>query len=310
MTDSVFTREEMDALREELHSPAQNAPEDVDLAGSDRGFRGKARALERRLTLFAKSSKPVLAAALRCNCETTLDSTDVVGPQVAQEVLSSLVLTAELRGSDEGLMGYLGFDADLCFLLVERAFGGSGSPGQSDTHAARQELTSVEQQILWNLVCSVTETLQKSLATSDAKIQLRCSTSALDPEFPKDIENVLLVRLDTRAEQDSSTLTVLLLPNLVEESNLLAAKSPLDGVSEQLVIGQHLQRASIELSSILGYAEMSVADLLALRAGDIIRLDRSQADAIPILLEGSVKFLGQPVERHGVYGVEIRKEAP
>ena len=87
---------------------------------------------------------------------------------------------------------------------------------------------------------------------------------------------------------------------------LAPAKPAVAGVPS--VLAEVLCGASVELHADLASTELSVAELLALRPGDILRLDQTQTDPVAVRVEGVTKFLGQPMQRGGVFGVEVTTE--
>jgi len=73
-------------------------------------------------------------------------------------------------------------------------------------------------------------------------------------------------------------------------------------------LAQHLGRAPVEVGAVLGSATLYVGELLKLKKGDVLRLDRAQSEPLPVLVEGIPKYRGRPVQRNGSFGVEIESE--
>ena len=61
------------------------------------------------------------------------------------------------------------------------------------------------------------------------------------------------------------------------------------------------------MRAVLGNITLAVEELVALEPGDIIRLDASQKDMVPIQIEGKTKLMGHPMQQNGAFGVEIKK---
>ena len=58
----------------------------------------------------------------------------------------------------------------------------------------------------------------------------------------------------------------------------------------------------------LGQINLSIKEFLELEAGDLLRLDASQEDFVPVQIEGKTKLLGVPIQQNGAFGVEIKAE--
>jgi flagellar motor switch protein FliM len=61
----------------------------------------------------------------------------------------------------------------------------------------------------------------------------------------------------------------------------------------------------VDVSVELGCTRMTLRQVLALRPGTVLTLDRNRSDELPIHIEGVRKFLGIPVQDDGVIAVEI-----
>jgi len=68
---------------------------------------------------------------------------------------------------------------------------------------------------------------------------------------------------------------------------------------------QNLDPIEVEVEATLGNAEMTVARLLNLRIGDIVRLDADPEEPVPVLVEGLPKFQGFPMVHRGNVAVRI-----
>jgi flagellar motor switch protein FliM len=66
-----------------------------------------------------------------------------------------------------------------------------------------------------------------------------------------------------------------------------------------------IERAPIEVSAVLGRARSTVRDVLALEAGDVLRLGRVAGEPIEVCVGKRPLFTGQPVIHHGNVAVEL-----
>lgn len=76
------------------------------------------------------------------------------------------------------------------------------------------------------------------------------------------------------------------------------------------VLARRLEKTHVTCSVRLGSAQLSVADLLALKGGDVLTLDRTQQEEVEILVGNSVKFRGKPGIRGKKLAVHINRISP
>jgi len=299
MSDSVLTAEEIDALRQEMPKSSRQ-PEEIDLARSDRQLRRRLAGVERRLDLLARSIKATLSQFLRTPCAGAPPPVEVIGPQAGQASLQSSALTFRLQDAGGAPLGFAGLDAPLCFRVVEAAFGAPVVPNSAVPE--RKDLTAVERDTLTPLYESLAGQISEHLATPQLAVSVQLTT--LPPELPKECETLVRWHLDADGAGGLGGVTLLLLASWVERSSGSSSPAPTSGHQQ---IAAALRIAAVELSATLGSAELPLAELLALRIGDVLRLDRNQNESVPVLVEGITKFLAQPVQQGGVYGVKIER---
>jgi flagellar motor switch/type III secretory pathway protein FliN len=70
-----------------------------------------------------------------------------------------------------------------------------------------------------------------------------------------------------------------------------------------------LGRTTVDVSVVLGEALSSIAEVLALEEGDIVRLDGVPGVASELRVEGVRVLFGEPVVAHGNIAVRISPEA-
>ncbi len=76
------------------------------------------------------------------------------------------------------------------------------------------------------------------------------------------------------------------------------------------LLAQRLAKTAITCSVRLGSAVLSVDDVLALKVGDIVTLERAQNEEVEIILGNSVKFLGRPGIRGKKLAIYVNRANP
>lgn len=297
----------MEALRNDMQQqPKVRVAEVVDLVTGDHSFRKNVPSVERRLELFAAPAAGIVTKTLRQAIEPKLQPADVIGPRTALGIMRDLLLVTEIRTKEGELLGFMGFEGELGFLLIERAF---GAP-TTDTLAEggyvapnRSKLTDVERHTLIPILKEMGKDLRQRMFEDGPALKVDQVPGGLPPEIPSRVETTLVWRLlfDMGAERHSA-LVLVLLPDFMD---LVVRRSTEVEDPKPDWLPRHLSAMPVELSCTLGGAALSVRELLSLKEGDILRLDRGRDEAIPIHIEGQKKFLGMPVQKNGAYGIEV-----
>lgn len=304
MSDAVLDPAEIAALREDMKPNARQAAT-IELTNSERLVRKNLAGLERSLRAASPKLQAALTKTLRQSCTTDAPSVDVVGPQVATAQLGQQTLLAELRRGGEWA-GYIGIDAALSFHLLERTFGGLIRPVTNDNPALpppRDSLTEIERNAVGPTALELATTIVRALPdTGHTKVQLT-GLAAARPEGPLTADGLVMAAWNCSYAGHTATIVLLLAPSVSAHAQLPQPPAFVPQASPQL--GELLAQAPLEVCAHLGTARLSLAELLALRPGDVVRLDRGQGETLAVFVEGEPKYGAHPVQRRGVFAVEI-----
>jgi flagellar motor switch protein FliM len=304
---AVLTPEEMHALREHAQDLGdKETAQSLDLTANDRGMRKGQGALGRALGLFATRIQGHLRAMTRKPGTVNAEPVEVIGPDAGNALLEELACVVAVRAPDSGLVGYLGIDAAMAFSLVERAFGATKGVGAAPT---RTRLTRLEMETVLPFVTELVGHLSKGLNVEEHQSfgYERLST-VFQPELPAGVASLGVWRCDAAAEPLKGQVVVILLPPLTEIAT--RGQKPVQTVppvSQEARLAKHLLAADVTVCGTLGLAHVSVAELLALRPGDLIRLDGAVTDSVVVSVQGHPKFIAQPLQRAGALAVTVEK---
>jgi len=306
----LLSAEEMEALRADLAQPKSRQAEPVDLASGDHALRKIVPIIERRLELFTGAVDMAVARGIRESLTNKADPPDVIGPRTASGTMRELAMVAEIHAPDFGLVGYVGIETLIAFLLIERAFGAGVVTGPSQdgnwVTPQRQRLTNVERNTLLPMMTSLARELRLRVfdeMQTDFKVEL--VPGGLPPELPPQVESTIIWRMRFDLGKEKSGFVLVLLPNILE---LLITKTRIDAEELPFMMTRHVSQANVQVTSVLGNVGISVAELLEMQPGDLLRLDRSQEDMVPVNVEGTTKLVGSPIQRNGAFGVEIKAD--
>jgi flagellar motor switch protein FliM len=79
---------------------------------------------------------------------------------------------------------------------------------------------------------------------------------------------------------------------------------------ERRTMGSRLRDAEVEVAAVLGEAKSTVSSLLALKKGEILRLDTPASSTVELRVEGVPALLGRPCVEHGNLAVRITGALP
>ncbi len=303
---AVLTPEEMQALRQHAQDLGEKqAAQTLDLTSNDRGMRKGEKGLSRALGLFATRIQTYLRAMVKKPATANAEPIEVVGPEAGNALFTELAAVLAVRAADVGIVGYLAIDSVMAFSLVERAFGAGKGEGAAPT---RKRLTRLELETVMPFVAELVGNLSKALSLEDHQRfgHERLPTST-EPELPNGIASIGVWRCDVVAEPLKGQVVLMLLPPLVEIATLSAKPQQAAPVSQEGRIAQHLLAADVTVAGTLGTASVSVAELLALRPGDLIRLDGAVTDPVVVSVQGHAKFEAQPLQRAGALAVTVER---
>ena len=308
--EPLFTSEEMTALRADLQQPKTRTVESIDLVSGDHSFRKNIPLLERRLKIFAASAQAMLTRSLRQAHDCKILPTEIMAASMATVTMRDHMLVGALKSITEELYGFIGIEPALCFMLIERAFGAPVAEFSEDESLFlpnRDRLTEVEKETLSPLLQEFGMQLGALLFENEGgDLTVQLVPGGLSPEIDSNIDTAMVWRLACNlAPEQNSSIVITLLPNLIER--VVRGSDPLEVEAQGAWMPGHLLATDVEVSSQLGAVEMLASELLAIRPGDVLRLDRGQADTVPVLIEGIEKLQGTPVRRNGAYGIRIEQ---
>jgi flagellar motor switch protein FliM len=313
----VLSQDEIDQLlsaisageisTEEVHAPKdQRKIKIYDFKRPDKFSKDQIRTVSIMHETFARLTTTSLSAQLRSLVHVHVASVDQL---TYEEFIRSIPNPTTLAVVDmDPLKGsaILEIDPAITFSIIDRLFGGQGEGAKFS-----RELTDIEQSVMEGIIVRVLGNLRESWSTV---IDLRPRLGGIEtnPQFAGIVppsEMVVLVTLETKVGEVEGMMN-LCIPYLTIEPII----SKLSGqywyssarrgtTAENLnILRDRLTTVSVVLTAEVGNMEVPVRDVLALRAGDIIRLDSVRVNDPMVLKVGDRrKFLCRP----GVLGNKV-----
>ncbi len=287
MSKDFLSQDEVDSLLKgvtgETDEAAPAAPEGgvrtYNLGTQERIVRGRMPTMEILNERFARLFRIALFNLIRRTAEVS------VGPIRVQKFSEfirnlpvptniNLVQAKPLRGT-----GLFIFDPNLIFLVVDNLFGGDG---RFHTRVEGREFTQTEHRIIQHLLAVTFESYGKAWQSVYA-LEFEFMRSEMNPQFaniatPNEV--VVVTTFDIEFGGTGGAFHILmpyamlepireLLYSTMQGDHLVADKRWLHMLSKQV------QSAEVELTAILGHAQITLEQVLKMRGGDVIHLEGS-----------------------------------
>ncbi len=320
MAENFLSQEEVDVLLRGVSGDAEEAQQDADTSGvrtynlatQERIVRGRMPTLEIINERFARLFRIGLFNFLRRTAEVS------VGPvRVSKysEFIRNLVVPTNLnlvhckplRGT-----ALMVIDPNLVFLMIDNLFGGDG---RFHTRVEGRDFTQTEQRIIHRVLEIWFETYRKSWEPVHP-LEFEYIRSEMNTQFaniatPNEV--VVSTTFTVELGSQSGEMHVCMPYSMIEPIRDLLTSS-LQGETLEMdqrwikLLKQQIQTAEVELVVDLGNIRMTLADVMKMRAGDVISVD------IPDTLEA--KVAGVPVmhcthgQLNGQYAIRVQELLP
>ncbi len=300
MSKDFLSQDEVDALLKGVNGEPDEVKEEVDTSGvrsynlatQERIVRGRMPTLEIINERFARLLRIGLFNFMRRTAEIS------VGPVRTtkySEFIRNLVVPTNLnlvqikplRGNALFI-----FDPNLVFLIVDNLFGGSG---QLHTRVEGRDFTPTEQRIIQRLLAIVFEDLEKAWA-SVHKVKFEYVRSEMNTQFANIAtpNEVVIVTTFTIEFGSTGGQFHICIPYAMVEPIRDVLYSSVQGDHMEVdkrwvrLLSQQVQSAEVDLVLNLGYAQLTINQLLGMQVGDVISVEVPQpiiaeVDGVPVM---------------------------
>ena len=317
MAENFLSQDEVDALLKGV-TGEQDADDEVEdttgvrpynLATQERIVRGRMPTLEIINERFARLFRIGLYSFMRRTVEI---STGPVRVQKYSEFIRNLVVPTNLNLAQvKPLRGtaLIVFDPTVVFMIVDNLFGGDG---RFHTRVEGRDFTQTEQRIIHRILEIFFETYSKSWSYV-YNIEFEYVRSEMNTQFaniatPNEV--VVSTTFNLELGPTNGDLHVCVPYSMVEPIRDLLTSS-LQGETMEVdrrwakLMSQQIQNAEIELVANMGTSELTLAEVVNMKIGDVIPLNipdtiTATVDNVPVM-ECSYGTL------HGQYALRVMK---
>ena len=316
---NILSQEEVDALLrgisggeietevEEYHEPGAIIP--YDLTSQDRIIRGRMPTLEMTNEKYARTFRATLSSILRKVISVTAVSADMIK---FGEFLKTLPVPTSLhlfrmdpmRGNAIFVM-----ESKVIFTLVDIIFGGTGTEAFK---IEGREFTAIENNLIKKIVLSALADLEKCWKPL-IDLTVTYQRAEINPQFvqivpPTDV--VVVMNFEIEVEYTTGVISICLPYSMLEP---IKEKLAAGFQSEQLEVDRSwsnrfkagLMKSYVDIMVELGRVSVYGKDIVNLKKGDVIQLERFASDPLEIYVEGVPKYKGYPGTFKGNQAIQI-----
>jgi flagellar motor switch protein FliM len=306
----ILSQDEIDALLSTV-SAGEKAGGEEDRAGAgdrsivvydfkhpNRVSKDQLRTLENMHDNFAGHVGSVLSNLHRAMVDVDLVSVDQI--TYSEFIMSLMSPSCTCTFTAEPLEGacIVDFNPTVTYAFVERMFGGSGKV--MDTG---RELTGIERMLMNKIVRVVYEQLEDAWAHI-CPIKIKQVSLETNPQFVQIVppgETVIVVSFQLKLFQSTGLMTICY-PYMALEGiiNKLSAQNWIDATKKKSrehdtdVNRINLMELAVPLTAVLARTDVTIADFLSMRVGDIITTNQRIDHEIEVLVRNRRKLLARP----------------
>lgn len=281
-----------------------------DFRRPDKFSKEHIRAIQNIHETFARVTASSLSSYLRATTTVSLSSIEqvVYDEYVHQLSNPTLVNLVELQPLAGRIVVEMNMNIGLA--MLDRMMGGPGM-----VQARRGELTDIEMALLRTLGGTVSAGLRDGwTAVADLQpvlVETVLNADLVQAALPGDIAALLLFEIHTLGISGTISICVPhpVIEPLMDRLNTQAwfssssRKAASDDDRHKLADG--LRQAKLPVAVELGSTNLTVGELLDLRLGDVIRLDRAADGELPVLAGKRARFVGRPGTLGGNRAIQV-----
>jgi flagellar motor switch protein FliM len=281
-----------------------------DFRRPDKFSKEHIRAIQNIHETFARVTASSLSSYLRATTTVSLSSIEqvVYDEYVHQLSNPTLVNLIELQPLQGRIVVEMNMNLGLA--MLDRMMGGPGS-----VNARRNELTDIEMALLRSLGSTVSAGLKDGwAAVADLQpilVETVLNADLVQAALPGDIAALLLFEIHTLGISGMLSICVPhpviepLMDRLNTQAWFSSGSRKADSEDERLKLADGLNHARLPISVELGSTTITVGELLDLREGDVIRLDRSAEGELPVRAGKRARFVGRPGTLGGNRAIQV-----
>jgi flagellar motor switch protein FliM len=320
MPDKPVSSEEIDALMDAVQSGQVGAGEaeseeprvkSYDFARPDKFSKEQIRTLEMIYTSCARGLATQLSAVLRSHSEVELAEIKETSYQDLFDTIDGPASIALMGISPLVGRGLLVIDTRICFALIDRMLGGTGT-----VIGEIRELTEIEKGLIGRIIERISKCVSDAWGTLVVlKPELEMIVgSALFSQIAIPDDRMVVATFSGQFGSVGGKLHFCIPVTALDPVlSKLSAQQWFSGGRQtsneifQDAIKHSLDGTGLDIIVQLGKAGITIRDLMDLQVGDLLCLDHKAGEELDVLVGTEVKFRGQPGQIGRRRGVKLTK---
>lgn len=324
MADEVLSQSEIDALLSALSSGEMDANQlkqeeserkvrVYDFKRALRFSKDQIRSISRINENYSRLLTTYFSAQLRTYVHISVASVDQIPyEEFIRSVPTMTVLNIFSMAPLDGRIIFE-INPNIAYAMLDRILGGKGTSLNKIDN-----LTEIESTLMTNLFERSLDNLREAWS-SVADIDPVLEEFEVNPQFLQLVspnETVVVVSLNTTIGESSGMINICI-PHVVLEPIMprlsvhywMQTETQKDRKPEEYKnLSDNLKTTVLDLNVLLGETKISVHDFLHLAKGDVLHLDQSIHDPLPLQSEGETLFNVQPGHNKNKVAVQILEE--
>ncbi len=190
---------------------------------------------------------------------------------------------------------------DMAYTMIERILGGSGIQQGKKEH---RSLTEIELTLLKNILVKFINLLKEpwgNIIEIKPKLE-RIETNSQFAQIVSPSESIALITLSLKIGETEGMVNICI-PHVVIEPILASLSSRLwfstsgkKEISEveKKALEKNISKSKVSINAVIGRSVITVGELLTLRPGDVVILDKLVEDPFELYVGNELKFYGKP----------------
>jgi len=262
---------------------------------------------------FSRQLALLLSAYLRLNMDVEVVSVDQLTYEEFTRSLPNPITVCVLELNPLPGQIVLVISHEVTFCIVDRMLGG---PGTGDPKP--RDLTDIEEALTKRVFEKMTKTLEtawKGIFPVRSSV-VGVDNNAILPQLASPGEITALTTLELQIADTQSGLLSLCFPYPVLETvleqlstqQMFRSRGLASSPEDKQHILDKLGNSTIDVNVILGHTNITVADFLDLKVGDVLRLNKSVNDNLVVNVNEKPKFFARPGTKKDKVAVTITNE--
>ena len=190
---------------------------------------------------------------------------------------------------------------DMAYTMIERILGGSGVQQGKKEH---RSLTEIELTLLKNILVKFINLLKEpwgNIIEIKPKLE-RIETNSQFAQIVSPSESIALITLNLKIGETEGMVNICI-PHVVIEPILASLSSRLwfstsgkKEISEveKKALEKNISKSKVSIKTVIGRSVITVGELLTLKTGDVVILDKHVEEPFELYVGNELKFLGRP----------------